>query len=212
MRGTGGGKNWVFLWWARPCSVKLSSNCLLMGGVVHPPWYFFDLRLPSPQVYGLYGLHQGGPSQTSAAGARTPVVSPCWTTPPQETLQPQQIVLVQSPVESLLLSSKSCCMQSFICALQDWSLCFPQSCGSRVIKSHWPSRPDSLESPSPFVGSPGWKLDIGFRTFTTVKNFFGAIVLQYTWWVWNLILSWLCPSYHLTMVSSLSLDVGYLFW
>ena len=168
MRGTGGGKNWVLLWWARPCSVKLSSNHLLMGGVVHPPWYFFDLRLPSSQVYGLYGLHQEGPSQTSAAHARIPVVSLCWTTPPQETLQPQQIVLVWSPVESLLLSSKSCCMQGFICALQDWILCFPQSCGSHVIKSHWPSRSNSLGSPSPFVGSPGWKLDMGFRTFTTV--------------------------------------------
>ena len=87
---------------------------------------------------------------------------------PQEALQQKHVVLVQSPVESLLLSSGSWWMQNFICALQDWSLCFPHSCGRRVIKSHWPSRSDSLGSPSPFVGSPGWKLDTGFRTFTTV--------------------------------------------
>ena len=44
----------------------------------------------------------------------------------------------------------------FICALQDWSLCFPQSRGSLIIKSTWPSRSDSPGIPSPFVGSPGW--------------------------------------------------------
>ena len=32
-----------------------------------------------------------------------------------------------------------------------------------------------------------------------------------TWWVWDLILSWLCPSYHLAVDSPLSLDVGLLF-
>ena len=44
-----------------------------------------------------------------------------------------------------------------VCALQHWGLCFPQSCGSPIIKSHWPSRPDSLGIPSPFVRSPGWE-------------------------------------------------------
>ena len=44
--------------------------------------------------------------------------------PPQETLQHLQVVLVQSPVESLLFSFESQYMQSFVCALWDWSL-FP---------------------------------------------------------------------------------------
>jgi len=44
-----------------------------------------------------------------------------------------------------------------VCALQDCSFCFPQSCGSPVNKSCWPSRPDSLGILSPFVGSPGWE-------------------------------------------------------
>ena len=35
----------------------------------------------------------------------------------------------------------------FCCALQGWSLCFPQSCGSPVIKSHWPSRSVPLLDP-----------------------------------------------------------------
>ena len=36
MGGTGCGEIWVLLWWARPCSVNLESNFLLMGGVVFP--------------------------------------------------------------------------------------------------------------------------------------------------------------------------------
>ena len=35
-------------------------------------------------------------------------------------------------------------------------VCFPQSYGSLVIKSCWPSWSDSLGIPSPFVRSPGW--------------------------------------------------------
>ena len=34
---------------------------------------------------------------------------------------------------------------------------FSQYCGSPVTKSHWPSKSDSLEIPSPFIGSPGWE-------------------------------------------------------
>ena len=52
----------------------------------------------------------------------------------------------------------------FVCDLQDWSLYFPQSCVSLVVKSHWPSRSDSLGIPSPFVGSPRGTPDVGFTT------------------------------------------------
>ena len=145
-----------------------------------------------------------------------PLVSPCQPAPPEETLEHQQVVLAQSPVGSLLLSSVSWCTQGSVCALQDWRLCFPQSCGSLVIKSHWPSRSDSLGIPSPFVRSPGWEAWRGFRTFTTA----GKLLWYYchpvyespTGWVWNFILSWLCPSYCLAMASSLSLEMGYLLW
>ena len=46
---------------------------------------------------------------------------------------------------------------TWFCLCQEWSLYFPQSCGSRVIKSCWPSKSDSLGTASSFVGSPGWK-------------------------------------------------------
>ena len=38
---------------------------------------------------------------------------------------------------------------------------FPQSCGSSVIKSHWPSKSNSLGVFSPFAGSPGWGMCCG---------------------------------------------------
>lgn len=97
------------------------------------------------------------PSQTAAASA--PIL---WWAPADQHLhkrppQHQQVVLVQSPVRSLLLSSESWCVQGCVCACQDWRFSFPQSCRSLVIKSLWPLNSDSLGIPSPFVRSPGWE-------------------------------------------------------
>ena len=137
-------------------------------------------------------LHQGRHSQTAAASATVPVLNSSWPMPPQNTVQHQQVTLVQSPVESLLLSSESYCLQGFVCALQDWSLCFPQSCGSSIIKSFWPSRSDSLGIPSPAVRTPGWKPDVGFRIFTTVGEllwyYYFPVCGSPTWQVWDLFL------------------------
>ena len=36
-------------------------------------------------------------------------------------------------------------------------VCFPQSCGSPTVNSHWSSRSDLLGIPNPIVGSPGWE-------------------------------------------------------
>ena len=97
---------------------------------------------------------------------------------PQEVLQHQQVVLIQSPTRSLFLSSGSWCMQNFVCALQDWSFCFPQSSGSPIIKSHWPSQPYFLNSKSlswiPRLESLMWGLECSQQC----KNLFGIIILQ----------------------------------
>ena len=57
---------------------------------------------------------------------------------------------------------------------------FPQSCGSSVIKSHWPSKSNSLGLLSPFAGSPRlenllWALELSQQC----ENFFGILVLQF---------------------------------
>ena len=46
-------------------------------------------------------------------------------------------------------TSESRYMQNFVYALQDCSLCFPQSSVRPIIKSCWPSRPDSMGITSP---------------------------------------------------------------
>ena len=101
---------------------------------------------------------------------------PLLTHAPQETLQHYQVVLVQSPVGSLLFSPGSWFVQDFVCALQKWSLCLPQSCGSPVIKSCWPSKPYSLGIPSPFAGSSGWEAQK--YVSQQWENFFVIIILQ----------------------------------
>ena len=94
----------------------------------------------------------------------SPAMKPCWPPPPQEALQHEQVLLVQSPVGSRLLSSGSWHTQDFVCALQDWSLCFPQCLRSPIIKLLWPSRSDSPGLRSPFVRSPGWEAWRGLQS------------------------------------------------
>ena len=90
---------------------------------------------------------------------------------------------------------------------------FPQFFGNPVTKSGWPSISDSLEFPSPFTGSPGWEAWYGPQNLHNSGR--AALVLLFsvcgspTQQVWDLILSWLHPSYLLISTSSLSLDVGY---
>ena len=50
-------------------------------------------------------------------------------------------------------------------------LCLPRVCfSSSVIKSHWPSKSDSLGVLSPVAGSTGWDMCLGPRTFATVQE------------------------------------------
>ena len=124
--------------------------------------------------------------------------------------------MVQSPVGSFLLFPEPWCSQDSVCNLKEWSLCFSQSCGNHVIKSCRPSKADSLGIPSPFALDPqAEKLDIRLRIFTTVGEllwyFCSPTYESPTQLVWDLILLYLFPSYHLVLASSLSLDMGYLF-
>ena len=112
-----------------------------MGSVV-------GLRVNSKSVY----------TKGALTGLILPVpLSPCHPVPPQAALQHEQVILVQCPVGSLLLSPRSWYVQNFVCALQDWSLPLPQAPESPVIKSCWPARSDCMGIPSPFIRSPGWE-------------------------------------------------------
>ena len=73
--------------------------------------------------------------RTIVLSAPDPVAGHCRATPLLETPGPSQASLAQSLVGSQLLSLGSWCTQSFVCALEE---SVSQSCGSSVIKSHWP--------------------------------------------------------------------------
>ena len=73
----------------------------------------------------------------------------------------------------------SWCIQDLLCALQEWSFCFPQSCGIPIIKLHWPSKPDFLGPPPPVARHPGRGASHGAQYFhscgTKVYRFFDVL-------------------------------------
>ena len=47
------------------------------------------------------------------------------------------------------------CTWNLVCALQELSFCFPQSCAAPALQPHWLSKPNGLESPPPDARPPG---------------------------------------------------------
>ena len=93
---------------------------------------------------------------------------------------------------------------------------FPSVLWKSLIKSCWPSEPDSLGIPSPFAILPDWEAWCGVQTFITagelLQYYCSPVYRSPTWWVWGLILPWLYPTYCFIVASPLSLDVGYHLW
>ena len=95
-------------------------------------------------------------------------------------------------------------------------ICFPQSCGSPAVKSHWPSASDSLRIPSPFTSSQtgGQVLTWGSAPSQQWENF---LVLPFSsLWVTRQVgmgfdFTMIVPSCHLIVASPSSLDVECLF-
>ena len=105
--------------------------------------------------------------------APDPVAGSCQPMHPPETPGHSQESLAQSLVGTLLLSLGSWCAQSFVLCLYKQTCIpnlFPQSCGSSVIKSHWPPKRISWESSVPLPDPPVGKSVVGPRTFITVQE------------------------------------------
>ena len=213
-------------WWWEKLGLALVSRALISRALIQLSADGWSCTLslalvwpsqPSPGVCRLYGKVNGKLQKVIPRGtfsAPVPVVSPCRPMPPIGGLQCHQVVLVQFPLGSVLLSSGYWCMQNFVCALQDWSL-FPPVLWKFYNQIPWLLRSESLGIPSPFVRSPGWKSDVGSRTLTAVWAFLHyycfPVCESPTWPVWDLSLLWLHLSYHLAAASSLSLDLSCLF-
>ena len=59
-------------------------------------------------------------------------------------------------------------MKHYVCPSQEWSLCFPQSSGAPVLKTHWPSTPNALVIPLPMPDPQAGEPDVGFGILTSV--------------------------------------------
>ena len=79
------------------------------------------------------------------------------------------------------LSSVSWGSHEFLCVLQEWSLCFPQSCGSTVIKLCWPSKSDSLGVPGPFARSSGWETWLGVQNLYNIRRTCLVLLFSSLW-------------------------------
>ena len=116
--------NPIFYWWVGLCLVP----CYLTWGKT-------TVEVMKIMVTSFKRSH----ASTGTLSAPSPVIGHCWPIPPPETLGYSQVVLGQSLslsfffflgqslVGSLLLSPGSWCVQSFVCALQEF---VSQSCVS----------------------------------------------------------------------------------
>lgn len=141
-------------------------------------------------------------------------LSPQWATDttPASTVYPPTLALKSGSVSyEVTAFFPGFWWHEILCALQEWSFCF-SSCGVPAIITWWPSKPDSLKL-LPLPDSQDREPIVGFITFTPVEEFLWYNYFpgsKPTWHDGIWFLSWLCPSCHLTMASSLSLGISVL--
>ena len=140
----------VSCWWAVPFSVNPQSSCLLMGKSLLPS---YSLAWGSPvlesagSMVGLKVTSKSIYCNTCLPGLLLPVplslrwatAIPCLHRRPSNTQRQVWLSLLWGLCSFFLdlVAHKVLFVPSKI-------LCFPQSCGSSVIKSCWPSKSDSV--------------------------------------------------------------------
>ena len=152
-----------------------------MGGAALPPSQLFSLKQCSPGVYRLSGRVNGDLQEVYSKGELAvprPCGKPLMTYASTEGPPTLAGIFVSVSCGVTALLSVSWWMQNFVCGLRGWSLYFPQSSGSSIIKSCWLSRPNSVGIHSPFAGSSGWEA-WSSQPSQQWENFFGIIVLQW---------------------------------
>ena len=147
MRGKGCGGVSDLLPWARPCSVNLQFNFLLMGGAMSLlcilPWG----NLPQKDL-----CQQSGAPRTVVFSAHDLTTGHCQLTALPENPGHSQASVAQSLEGSQLLSSGSWCLQGVVCALQE--SVFP------VLLKFCNQIPLTLKVkfPENFAEFPGWEI------------------------------------------------------
>lgn len=183
-------------------SRALTSKALTQlsaGGWDYAPPLVFYLRRPNS--LGLWlgagdfqeGIPQGGPSRLGAPSCGEPLLT--------HTSSTGDPTLSSFPL-SLGMP------ENFVCALLNWSLLFPQSCGSLVIQLTGFSRqiPWGIWELAVLWLGIGWKPDMGLRTSWCYCSPVCGSSTQRVW-IWSHHDCALLPSH----CGFLSLNVGYLF-
>ena len=137
-----------------------------------------------PFVWHQGKLHRG--DGTDGNFLQKDVCQPCcilWPWPCSKPVNPPlhqrldtQATLAQSLVASLLLCSFLLGPGAHNVLFVPYKSLFCQSCGSSVIKSHWPSKSNSLGVLSPLPDPQVGKSVVSPRTFLTVRE-----LLWYSW-------------------------------
>ena len=160
-----------------------------MGGAEFPPCWLFGLRWPSTGAYRLFGgvngrlqegSCQGVLPRTSAASVLVPVVSHSCPPPLQETLQHQQVRLVQSPMGVTAPSPWVLTHMLFcVCSPRVQSLFPPvmsKSCNQILLAFKvWFSGNSSSRCWTPRLGSLTWASEPSLKWM----DFCGISVLQF---------------------------------
>ena len=137
-----------------------------MGVAGLPPCWLFGLRWPNTGAYpcSLFGLMADSgkaPAKEYFPELLLPVsLSSWWKQAPLASAGGPPTLADRSGSVSYGVTAPSPgprCAHYFVCALQEWSLYLPQSCQSPAIKSHYPSKSDSLGIPPPIAGPPSWE-------------------------------------------------------
>ena len=167
-----------------PLEIVLSSNCTDLQ-----TWGFL-VPLSDPQI----GKSDEGPRTFESHWELLCYsCSPVWASPTWR-------LYGRAPGSMLGLMSTHCISQDCCCHC---------SCPhSRPLLTH-----TSSGDPETLTGRPGSVSCGGHYSFLLGPGAHKILFMpsKSLWQVCGLILTWLCPSYHLVVTSSLSLDVGYLF-
>ena len=157
-----------------------------MGGAAFPPCWLFCLRQPNTGAYlgSLVGLMaDSGRAHAKEHFQNLHCQCPCphgeTEPPPASAGDPPTPAGMSGSVSPRVTAPfpGSGCTHYFVCALQEWGLCFPQSCRSPAIKSHnlWVgdtqtgehiyhrSTPTGVKVLSPTSGFPTWGSGNGRR-------------------------------------------------
>ena len=120
-----------------PAGCLTSTPVLELAGYWVWPGFGVKMVISRRAHASQYSLRPSSPVSLLSIVSHIPLLSL------QETYQDPQTGPDQALMKSLFVAEFQC-SPNFVCALQKWTLCFPESCGTPALKPCWPSKPNAL--------------------------------------------------------------------